>query len=164
MDQNKFLQAFKDFNEVIYNYIFFNVYRQKELAEDLTQETFMRAWKYRNSYKADKASIKTWLYRIAKNQMIDYFKQNKVDLDLTTEVEDDITSDDQDQVIMKEDLLRALNFLKVEEKSLIIMRYIEELDFEEIAKIIKKNYTATKVALHRAIKNLEHITKYGKQK
>lgn len=165
MDKDQFLKAFTDFNVAIYNFVFFNVGRQKELAEDITQETFLKGWQYIDSYDSKKASFKTWLYSIAHNLVIDFYKKQKF-----TNLEEgfDIVAIDDQQVdvereLMLTEVLHAMDQLSTNDKSLIAMRYIQGLEFSEISKVINKTYTATKVALHRALKNLQYCIKYGKK-
>ncbi|MCA9382932.1 RNA polymerase sigma factor [Candidatus Dojkabacteria bacterium] len=153
MTEELFIQLFRDTNKSIYNFVYFSVGRDKHLAEDIAQETFLRAWKYRETYKASKANVKTWLFSIARNLIIDNYKKikevNNENLD-----SEDVTnmSLSLDESI---DIKIALDRLDLSSRELITLRYIEELELSEIALIIDKNINSTKVAIHRALQKLK---------
>lgn len=160
MTEQEFLQSFIDFNVTIYNFVYFNVGKNKEVAEDVTQETFLRAWKYRESFNPDKAQLKTWYFQIARNLTIDSYKKKE---NLNTSIselesgEDDSFSDIEYSI----DATNALTLLNEEERSILILRYIDELELNEIAEIIDKSYDATKVYIHRIIQKLKILIQNG---
>ncbi len=150
-----FLQSFHDYHVAIYNFVYFNVGKNKELAEDLTQDTYTKAWKYRHAFDENKASLKTWLYSIARNLIRDYFKEYKFCNDEGENIVSEAsTYEDLNQGL---DLHLAMNKLNTHDHELLTMRFINELEIEEVAQIINKSYTATKTAIHRALNNLKQI-------
>ncbi|MBX4200907.1 RNA polymerase sigma factor, partial [Candidatus Parcubacteria bacterium] len=73
--QQEFLDAYKQHADAIYRHCYFRVYN-KDLAEDLTQETFIKTWKYIvEGKKVD--NIKAFLYRVAVNLIIDHSRKKK---------------------------------------------------------------------------------------
>lgn len=155
MTEELFIQLFRDTNKSIYNFVYFSVGRDKHLAEDIAQETFLRAWKYRNSYESGKANVKTWLFTIARNLIIDNYKKIKEVSNENIDTEDETNvSLALDESI---DIRIALDQLDLSSRELITLRYIEEFELSEIALIIDKNINSTKVAIHRAMQKLKQI-------
>ena len=81
-------QLYLEHSDRIYRYIFLQV-RQKELAEDLTQETFYRAFKNIHTFNKQ-ASLSTWLLKIARNATYDYFRRKRIIQFLSFEKEDEL--------------------------------------------------------------------------
>lgn len=66
---------YQEYSKAVYNYLL-SLTKNKHIAEELVQETFYSAVKNINNFK-NESSVKTWLYKIAKNKWIDYYKKNK---------------------------------------------------------------------------------------
>lgn len=141
----------------IYRFIFLKV-NSEEIAQDLCSETFLKGWEsYKNNPKID--NISAFLYRIARNLVIDHYRQksrtqfvsteNMPIIDSTQEVEEKAAvSLDMDQVRI------VLADLKDDYQNMIIWRYLEQLSVSEIAKMTNKTEDATRVMLCRALKSL----------
>lgn len=151
-----FLEVFDNYNQIIYRYIFIRVGRIKETAEDLTQETFVKAFRKFGDFKNNEATVKTWLFVIARNTVIDFFRKNKIKVS-TLENDDQIVGEDSQNNELAEFILNKLDLLKDLEKDLIIYKFVYELDEKEISKIINKNYGATRVLIHRTINKLKKL-------
>lgn len=155
--QNDLEVLFIKYNRLIYSYVYLFFY-SKEVAEDLTQETFIRAWKYKHSYNAEKASIKTWLISIARSLCFDYSKKNKYTFELPEEPADNTSLEKTvTDSLLKEYIYSRLTLLSELDKDLLILRFYNELSIEEISVLINKTYDATKVALNRAFTKLKEI-------
>lgn len=147
-------------NESIYRFVYVRCGYNRETAEDITQDIFIKAWEKRKQFNSKKSTLKNWIYIIARNHIIDLYRKKK---GIISGYSDDIqeiipvqsSSDDEEMII--ETIMKSMDKLKEQEKEVIVLRYIQELEIEEIAKIINKNHIATKVMIHRAIKNLKDI-------
>lgn len=150
--------SFIKYNRLVYRYIFLFFY-SKEVAEDLTQEVFIRAWRYRLSYNPTKSSLKTWLITITRSQCFDYYKKEKHFTTLIQEPSETINSLEKSvtKELLNEYIYSKIKSLSDLDKDLIILRFYNELDIEEISKIINKTYDATKVAINRAFNRLKEI-------
>jgi RNA polymerase sigma-70 factor (ECF subfamily) len=153
---------FVNYKDLVYRSILFKVNMNKELAEDLTQETFIRSWKYRNTFNSEKSNIKTWLVTIARNICIDNFKKNKVKIYDIDNFEDQIHSDDllSEQIekdLLNMQILKHLVYLNGKDREILSLRYIEDFSLKEIAEIQKKRYVIIKVAANRALKKLKNL-------
>lgn len=151
-----FSDVFLENNGLIYKYIFLRTGYQKEIAEDLSQEVFFKALKNFEKYNNDKASIKTWLFRIARNVVIDFYrtrKENHIDIE---KVEDLIIQEE-----LNKDLtyfiLRKIKLLKELEQEVVIYKFIYELSDKEISAIINKHNSATRVLIFRTINKLKEL-------
>lgn len=159
MNQSEFLQIFDIHGDEIYSFVYLRCNYQREIAEDLTQEVFLRAWKARESYDRSKAAGRTWLFRIARNALIDHYRKKREStndsaaqelIEKTAEVE-------LENAALRHSIQQGLERLSDEDRELITLRYIQDLELMEIAEIVGKNYNAVKVAIHRAVAKLKQI-------
>ncbi len=141
----------------IYNY-FRRTGLDKSQSEDLTQTAFERAIKYRNSYK-DSYPFKAWIYRIASNVKIDYFKKNAKNNFSGLEHVEAVSSDTADSHILSKEkynhLYKAMATLTDEQKQVIYLSKYEEMKYVQIAEILGCSESALKVKVHRAMKSLK---------
>ena len=164
--QEQLITSFKQYSEAIYNYVFFRVNRSKEIAEDLTQEVFLKAWQNREKFEEQKSQLKTWLFVIARNTVIDYYRKNKNILPIFDKGEVAKVSELEavEDKILAEDILQRIAELADEERDILILRYFEDFELKEIAVIINKNYSATKVLVFRSLKKLKNLLTHGSNK
>ena len=150
-------KVFLALNTDIYAYIAARV-RQRGVAEDITQEVFIKVWEKRTQYNPQKGSLKNWIYAIALNAVRDYFRRQKgavieelpENIESSENVEDDISKKHLHTLV-----LHQLQHLSKKEQDLLTLRYVQEFSIEEIGEILHMKYSATKVALHRATKKLQ---------
>lgn len=128
-----------------------------ELAEDLTQEVFLKVWKYINQGRQIE-NLRALLYQTARNLAIDYYRRKKsVLFDEGEQTLLASTCDLQREIELKDDLQEiqtALKELKKEYQEVIILRYIQEFSDKEIAQVTCKSAGAVRVLMHRALKAL----------
>jgi RNA polymerase sigma-70 factor (ECF subfamily) len=150
-DRAAFNEIVLRYKSKVYNYIFRMVHHALD-AEDLTQETFLRAYLSIRSFQS-RASLNTWLFRIATNLCIDYSRKNKKAQSLTSslsmegeneesEIERDIPDvafDPQRMLLNKElghVLNRALSELPEKLRTVVLLYDIEGLPYDEISAIV----------------------------
>lgn len=104
------------------------------LSDDLAQETFIKAWCNIESFLG-LAAFSTWLYRIAYNIWCDYLRGRKEHQSLTAEGIDPLYHCDPDDLTTNYDLYRAMEGLKEEEKSCILLYFMEDLSISRISLI-----------------------------
>ncbi|MBD3362890.1 sigma-70 family RNA polymerase sigma factor [Candidatus Dojkabacteria bacterium] len=165
-DENDFTLVYKEFNSPVFNYVYFRTGLQKEKAEDITQDVFLKIWKKRKTIKKNK-SLRAWIFTIARNTVIDFYRTNKK----TTSLDDlnyydflEAENVSKDDPILFDYLTKQMSKLSNKDQELITLKYINQLSIKEISKVIKKSNTATKVAIHRALKRLKKIISEQKQK
>ncbi len=156
-------KVFKEYNVQIFRFVLVRCNMQKEIAEELTQDVFINAWVKHEQFNPNKSSLKNWLYVIARNKVIDHYRKNKptVSLSLFEEEisETTATIEDSETSLQVSDVLKKLDLLSQSEKEVLILRYIQELELAEIAQIINKHYSATKVMVFRALQKLRCLCK-----
>jgi RNA polymerase sigma-70 factor (ECF subfamily) len=159
------------FSELVQKYqnkIFAYVYKivnHKEEAEDIVQETFIKVYKNLNSFDADR-KFSSWLYRISHNETINYLKKNKKVTTLyyqegdylfnSLKYEKDLIK----ELITKEDdqrLKMVLEKLPFKYKEVIILKYLEDKSYEEIAQILNKPINTIGTLINRAKKHLKEL-------
>jgi RNA polymerase sigma-70 factor (ECF subfamily) len=154
-----FLAAYDEHADAIYRHIFFRLL-SKDKAEELSQETFLKTWQYLESGK-EVDNLRPFLYRVATNLVIDYVRKKKeASLDAALEVnpaDEPIGSDERDveRHALLSQVKGALTELAQEERDLITMRYIDDLDPKEIAELLGITPNHVSVKLNRAVAKLK---------
>ncbi|MBI2594962.1 MAG: sigma-70 family RNA polymerase sigma factor, partial [Candidatus Colwellbacteria bacterium] len=146
----------------IYRFVLFRVSHREE-AEDITHQTFLKAWERIDQYEPRGHSFGSWLYRIARNTVIDthrkrspYVSIDEITVHLSVEQSQ---SEFLDTKIEWEMLLTAIGELKDVEQEVLFLRFVEDLSHQETGKVIGKSEGAVKLVQHRALKNLKSILK-----
>ena len=127
-------------------------------SEDLVQEAFMRALKYRQTFRGD-ADFLPWLYRLARNVCNDYFQKNQRFPMAVEDLPEGVSPDPSalDEAEQKEQiclLRQALLRLPVERREVLILSRFEFRHYDEIAQILGCSVGAVKVRVHRAMNQL----------
>lgn len=117
----------------IYRYCYYHL-NQRQMAEDITQEVFLKFLSNLDSYK-DYGKIKNYLYVIAGNLMKNYFKKPKEICGGEFTALEEAKPDDMDNILDKVMLMDALSDLEKTEKDLVILRYYQDLRIKDISKI-----------------------------
>ncbi|MCG2789709.1 MAG: sigma-70 family RNA polymerase sigma factor [Actinomycetia bacterium] len=165
-----FEKIYCHFLSKIYRYIFLKIL-DKETAEDLTSEVFIRVYKNLNKVNLNAITIKIWIYKIAKNLLTDHFrssqnKQNVKSLDEYLEGDKELESIgsmliDQGEIFSNdnqfknEKLISALNSLPEMQREIIFLRYVEGMDFKSISLILNKSEIALRALKFRALENIK---------
>jgi RNA polymerase sigma-70 factor (ECF subfamily) len=156
-----FGEIYNLFFKKIYRFIFFRV-GHKEVAEDLAEEVFLKGFSKISSVN-ESAALEGWLYQIARNLVIDYYRQKKSTvaleeientLEYETNVVDVVNLQEQQKIFLK--LLKELG---AEQQVVIKLKFFEELENSEIAELMGKNEGAVRVIQHRAIIKLQELIK-----
>jgi len=172
-DQAAFKQLMEKYHDSIYHLIY-RIIRNKGLVEDLTQETFVKAFASLKSFNEEYA-FSTWLYKIATNSSIDYIRKRKLETfsidkplvseesDYTLELPD--TTYQPDKTIIQHQRTKlieeAINQLPEKYKRVIILRHNEDRDYADIARILKLPIGTVKAHIFRA---RELLKKYLRDK
>jgi RNA polymerase sigma factor (sigma-70 family) len=139
----------------IYRYVYYNVH-DKEHAEDITQEVFLKAWKAIGSCRGKEKTFSSWLYRIAHNLIIDKLRKSQKQSSREAELPESIrdTSDRMEISLEQKDLLKVIDVLSPNQRQVIVMKFIEEMDNREIAETMGKSTGAIRILQMRALETL----------
>ncbi len=153
-DPSVYGELYEEFFPKIYTYLWFRVGCEKELAEDLTQETFLRAFQRFSDFKDNGFSYGTYLMAVAHNLLVNHYKKAKaLSLEELPEICDD--HDFRLEEKHKSELLwKAVHELPLESKIAIFMKYEKDMRVRDIAKLMNKTANAVKLILSRARKKL----------
>ncbi|HHW36486.1 MAG TPA: RNA polymerase sigma factor SigW [Bacillales bacterium] len=160
-DQNAFAEIVELFKDKVYQLCYRMVGNAHD-AEDIAQEAFIRAFVNINSYDTNR-KFSAWLYRIATNLSIDRLRKKKPDYFLDAEIEgtEGLTMYSQiptgelqpDEMVenleFQEWIQQGINELPVMYRSVIVLKYIEELSLKEIGDILDLPIGTVKTRIHR---------------
>lgn len=148
---------FERYHKRIFNFLA-RMTMDRDLAEDLTQNVFLRIIKYRTSYREGN-KFQSWIYQVARNVFSDHYQAHKskfsefVDVNkISDHMADREESQEQDE---KEKLLhRSMAKLTEEQRELLVLTRFQQLKYEEVAQIMDTTVANIKVKVHRAIAKL----------
>lgn len=135
------------FYRIAYSYT-----KNEDDALDVVHEAICKSLSKINKLK-DINNIKSWFYKILANTAIDYIRKNKkyIYLENNELVDRQVYNDTYEDI----DLHRALNILSDEYKTIIILRYFEDMKIEDIANILDENVNTIKTRLYSALRKLK---------
>ncbi len=163
-NQLKLENLYKQYAKTLYFYLL-RLSGSKQLAEDLTQETFVRATIHLNEYEGEEA--RAWLFKVARNAYLDEWRKQKRRktiplLSIFSSKEDMISpyGIPEDSLLMQEthqQLEDLLAFLPEQYRSVIYLREYEDFSYKEIMEALQLTEEQVKVKLHRARKRLASL-------
>lgn len=143
----------------IYRFVFLKVGRKQD-AEDISQQVFVSAWQNMSTYEFKGFPFSSWLYRIAGNAVIDYYRTAKPAISID-QVPEEFFSENSgeetkvDTAISIRLIRTALTKLEHDQQSVILMKFVEDFSNKEIAEALGKTEGAVRVIQHRALKQLK---------
>ncbi len=152
-DQEAFAQLYEEHFDKIYRYVALRIGDKIE-AEDMTQQVFLNALQSISSFKWKGIPFSAWLFRIAHNQVVDYFRSKKR---TTVPLDESLASNDNNpQLVVEqkldiEQLLLATKQLTGAQREVISLRFAGELPIAQVAKAMGKSQGAVKALQHSAI-------------
>jgi len=160
IDKDKFIFILDRYKEKLFNYIRRISGLDNESIEDLLQDVFIKVYKNLNDYD-NTLKFSSWIYRIAHNEVISNWRKNNVrpqafEIDEDTNIEyfiSEIKADTEvDYNLMKEKIFVVLSGLSLKYREVLILKYLEEKDYQEISDITKKSIGTVSSLLSRAKK------------
>jgi len=154
--RKEFSKIYDQYIDKIYRFIFLKV-SSKDTAEDLTSETFLRAFEAMKTSNIE--NPQAFLYRIARNLVTDHYREKSRTQVVSAEYVPVIDPKEnlEERAILNSDMEQvrlAINNLKDDYQNVVIWHYLDDLSIPEIAKMMDKSEQATRVLLHRALKGL----------
>lgn len=149
----------------VYRFIRWKIHND-ELAWDLAQTVYEKAWIKLGSYQHEQGSFRAWLMAIAQNVCIDYYrsksaKQAELNQSLTNEIID--KGDFLEGILLREEIKKvyaAIRLLPVEQRDALLLRYKYEFSFPEIAAVTQEAESTVKSRVSRSLIKLRDILKY----
>lgn len=157
----------------IYNFFYFKT-MDEQISEDLTSEVFLKIYKNLQDKEFNSKSFNVWIYKIASNQLIDYFRKTKTDRERTFltdwQKQDNIRDSSllendffiKNSMLMKKELsfenhklVEAMCKLTTLQKNIVILIFVMDFDYKTIANILGKSQSTIRGILFRAINILK---------
>ena len=158
----QFSQIYDQYIEKIYRFVYLKVNSQ-ETAEDITSKVFLKGWEAFKKQKTDIKNPGAFLYQIARNAVIDYYRGKGRLKTISVEVSAQLADPEinaQEKAILSADasiLMVAIQKLKKDHQDIIIWHYLEDMEITDIADLLDKPAGTIRVALHRSLKELKEI-------
>ncbi|GAI42433.1 unnamed protein product [marine sediment metagenome] len=152
-DQEAFAQLYEEHFDKIYRYVTLKIGNETE-AEDMTQQVFLNALQSISSFKWKGIPFSAWLFRIAHNQVVDYWRSKKR---TTVPLDESLVSNDNNPQLLTEQkldieqLILATKQLTELQRDVISLRFAGELSIAQVAKAMGKSQGAVKALQHSAI-------------
>ena len=165
-DMSAFSELFERYYDVVFRYVLFRM-NDRTLAEDITQETFVRALRRIGSVTYQGRDIAAWFVTIARNLIFDHVKSSRYRLESTTAEIVDLspsTNGPEQQVLdgaTNDELLRCVRKLNPDQQECIQLRFLQGLSVAETARIMDRNEGAVKALQHRAVRRLAQLLPEG---
>lgn len=165
-DKQAFLRAYDLYFDQIFRFIFFKI-GNREDAQDLASATFLKCWGYvqEGKLKSEREykSLRSFLYKIARNLTIDHYRQARPQT--TLEEAEDMVVDFESTILQTDNSIdlefvaEKLRELKNEYRSVLVLKYVNDLSISEIAVILDKTKGNVRVTLYRALEALKNLTR-----
>jgi RNA polymerase sigma-70 factor (ECF subfamily) len=152
-----FEELYRKYANKVYNYFWYRNGHQKDVAEDLMQETFFRAFKHLDRFQVRGYSYLTYLLTIAHNVLVNYCRSNRMiplselgdDLEIPVEITESL-----ERKAEAENLWKAIQDLPSTDRDALLMKYQKEMSIKEISRVMGRSENAVKLILSRARKKL----------
>jgi RNA polymerase sigma-70 factor (ECF subfamily) len=163
-DPNAFGELYDMFVERVYRYLYFRTGSHPE-AEDLTEQVFLKAWEAIERYRWQGRPFLAWLYRLAHNTHIDHVRSQKPTTSLNNddrpvELASASAAVELARALDADLLARALGELTPDQQQVIVLKFLEGMDNEQIAQSMEKREGAIRALQMRALMSLRRVLEH----
>ncbi len=168
-NKHEFVRLYDQHFEAIYHFLLARIQKQ-QLAEDLSSATFMIALEKIDQYRYEGKPFRAWLYRIALNEINQYFRQEKREHralvrewreqgDHYESADAQVKAEEEESQAKQrmERVQEAWMALDLDQQNILALRYFQDLSYQEIADILELNTNQVGVRLSRALKRLSQL-------
>ncbi|MDP2812272.1 MAG: RNA polymerase sigma factor [bacterium] len=163
-NQENFLYLMKRYSRRLTAYIRRLSNFDSDEAEDILQDTFIKIYNNLNDFDSS-LKFSSWIYRICHNQIIDHYRKSKsrpqtFDLDFNDEIINNLAFDfdmakELDISYLRKNINSVLDSMELKYKEVLLLRYFEDKDYQEISDILKKPMGTVATLINRAKKQLK---------
>ena len=158
-DAGAFGQIYDTYIDRVFRFVHFRV-NETQLAEDLTADTFLKAWDNLGKYEERGLPFAAWLFRIARNTVIDHYRTQKEELPLEAAATQTSETDPNEQVhrgLTGEEIRRAMSKLTQAQQDVLILKFIAGFSTKTVAGILNKKPGAIRALQMRGLQALDEI-------
>ncbi len=162
-DAEAFGMLYEQYAEVIFRYVYSHLESRLD-AEDLTEEIFLRAWRALPKYDERGLPFSAFLFRIARNSLIDHYRQKKAVQsieDMEVQSREPGPEEMVDVHIENHNLRDTIAKLREDYRNVLIFRFLSGLSPEETAQVMQRSVGAVRVLQHRALSALKDLMERG---
>jgi len=155
-DREAFGELYRRYLPPVLRFVSFRV-ASKDDAEDLAALVFFRAWKGLSGYREKEAGFRAWVYRIARNSVIDHYRTAKWHASLdepSVAAISAATQDEAESLVTAEQVRAGLSRLPEEQQTVLVLRFVEGLSHAEVAEAVGKSEGACRMVQLRALQAL----------
>jgi RNA polymerase sigma-70 factor, ECF subfamily len=160
-----FLEFYEKYKNKILTYLMYRLNFDKELSEDLLMDIVLKAYEKFDTFKSKNGSFKNWIFTIAHNHLLNYWRDNKnaktISIDVlqdNKQLSADMESDKATgKRINMENIQKVFSLMSGTDSELLELKYIHDFENKEITKILKKREGAVRTGLSRAVKNFKEL-------
>ena len=168
LDPGALAEIYERYFEGIYRYLYTRLGHQAD-AEDLTEQVFLKMVDAIPGYKLKGVPFSSWLYRIAHNLLVDrYRRSGREPVELQDHVQDRRSYGDPEVSLQtnedRAELFQAIRKLTPEQQQVIAMRFIDNLDVDEVASLMGRRPGAIHSMQHRALASLQRLLKESRRR
>lgn len=160
MNIEQFESIFDAYYHPLKNFLYYKL-GDIDLAEDITQEVFIKAWDKRNSIVQE--TVRSYLYKIANNLAINHFKSAKNRFQFKLDGQDKTTTESPDFIMEKDEfgqqVNNALTNLPEAQRVVFLMNRIDDLTYREIADRLEISVKAVEKRMQGALESLRNVIK-----
>lgn len=158
LDSKRFKPLYEKYYIIIFRFIY-NKVDDKETAADLTSHVFLNALLHISKYQHKKLPFSAWLYKIASNEIMQYYRKAKKEriIFITEELVSNLAEDQEtlNPEILKTKLEAAMQHLEYQEMEILQLRFYENLSFKEIGHIFNITENYAKVKTYRLLEKIK---------
>ena len=166
-DHDQFISYYQENKDKLFTYLMYRLNFDRALAEDLLMDIVLKAYENFNKFDPEKGSFKTWIFTLAHNHLVNFWRDNKKKKTVSLEnMEEEGISvafveaeDPVSQEIESRKIQHILSLMNESDREIITLRYLEELSYKEIAQIIGKEEGAIRTSLSRALDRFSDLYK-----
>jgi RNA polymerase sigma-70 factor, ECF subfamily len=161
-DVDAYGRLYSAYVDRIYRYVYYQV-GDKMTAEDVTEEVFIKTWKSIGKCRGKEQTFSAWLFRIAHNHLVDTLRKTHREISFENVYladEDDPVKDAEDKLELQK-VLEVVKNLPEPQKQVILLKFLDEIDNEEIGRILGKRQGAVRALQMRALINLREKLSSG---
>lgn len=157
VSEKEYKTAVREYTKNLFRYLF-KTLRDEEAAKDMTQDCFLKLWN--NKQKIDPLKIKSWLFSVAHNAMLNYLKSESRKTSIENHDSETLPFVFQIDFELKEIIDLSLNELNPLQKSIILLRDLEGYNYLEIGEMLNLNESQVKVYLFRARQKMKNYIQH----
>ncbi|MFA4930380.1 MAG: sigma-70 family RNA polymerase sigma factor [Patescibacteria group bacterium] len=168
-DEAAFYKLMQRYEHKLLRYIRRIIKINQETAEDILQETFIKTYRYLNNFDPS-LKFSSWIYRIAHNEAIGYWRRQQrnvkyISIDkeenglANTLADDETISSELHDKERQEKIVEVINLLPENYREVLILRYLEQKDYEEISDVLHKPVGTVSALIHRAKDKIKKLDK-----